>query len=56
MSNNITTSERRTIIEDFASEINKYKDDIVDASDHGVLIGRKELADAILKILGLLEE
>ena len=26
MSNNITTSERRTIIEDFASEINKYKE------------------------------
>ena len=47
------------LCKDEIKHFNKYKDDILNASslhDHGVLIGRKELADAVLKILGLLEE
>ena len=56
------TSKLGEIIEYCKLEIeayNKCKDDILNSSslhDHGVLIGRKELADAVLKILGLLEE
>ena len=58
------TSKLGEIIEYCKLEIqayNKYKDDIdqhcyMEASDHGVHDGRKELAEAILKILGLSEE
>ena len=48
------TSKLGEIIEYCKLEIeayNKYKDDIVDASDHGVLVGRKELAEAVLKLI-----
>ena len=58
------TSKLGEIIDLCKDEIesyNKYKDDTdqhcyMEDSDHGVLIGRKELADAVLKILGLLPE
>ena len=55
------TSKLGEVIKYSTSEVEAYKeyeDDIgdVDSFDDGITEGRKELADAILKILGLLEE
>jgi len=52
------TSKLGDIIElckDEIKQFSKYEDHIEEC-DNGVLKGRKELADAILKILGLLPE
>jgi len=43
------------LCKDEIEHFNKYKD-YIEECDNGVLKGRKELADAVLKILGLLPE
>lgn len=54
------TSKLGEVIKYCTSEVEAYDayGDVgeVDSFDDGIMEGRKELADAILKILGLLEE